>query len=55
MRNKKEGNGVFHWDDKTRWEGTWVNDKMDGPGTYYEGEDSVPLTYSQGNAVNNNI
>jgi hypothetical protein len=52
VRNKKEGFGIYHWDDKTRWEGTWVNDKMDGPGVYYEGENSTPLTYSQGNVVN---
>ena len=39
VANKKEGKGVFYWDEKTKWEGNWVNDKMSGEGLYKdEGE-----------------
>ena len=51
VKNKKEGKGIFHWDNKTRWEGTFVDDKMDGTGTYYDGEDSSSKTYEKGKIV----
>ncbi len=51
VKNKKEGKGIFYWDNKTRWEGTFIDDKMDGVGTYYDGEDSSRKTYEEGKIV----
>ena len=28
VANKKEGKDVFYWDEKTKWEAIWINDKM---------------------------
>ena len=50
-KNQKEGNGVYYWDDKTRWEGTWVNNQMDGTGTYYDGENCKTKIYEKGKEI----
>ena len=36
MKNgKKDGHGIFCWDDGERYEGEWKNGDMNGQGTYY--------------------
>lgn len=47
----REGNGVFTWDDGTKWEGTFKDNEMNGTGTFFDGDDSFPATYKDGDLV----
>ena len=44
-KNKKEGKGIFYWDENTKWEGNWVNDKMYGEGLYKDEDDEYMIDF----------
>ena len=50
-KGKEKGKETFYWDDTSRWEGTFVDNEMDGEGTFYDGEDSWSAKYEKGQLV----
>ena len=44
-----EGNGIFYWEDGSRWEGTFSNNKLHGEGIFYN-----PKTKARFNATYRN-
>ena len=53
--NKKEGKGVFYWDEKTKWEGNWVNDKMSGEGMYKDEDDEYLINFGENKGENDDF
>ena len=47
----REGKGIFYWDDGTYWEGNFTNNEMNGKGNYFDGEDSFPAEYRNGEFI----
>ena len=53
MNGVKEGKGTFYWKNGNKWEGYFKNDKMNGEGIFYDGEDSFSAIYKNGELVDN--
>ena len=47
----REGKGIFYWEDGTYWEGNFTNNEMNGKGNYFDGEDSFPAEYRNGEFI----
>ena len=53
--NKKEGKGIFYWDENTKWEGNWLNDKMSGEGIYKDEDDEFKINFDEENKEQDEI
>ena len=51
-----EGNGIFYWDDGSRWEGTFSNNKLHGEGMFYNPRTkaSFAATYRNNRLIDEN-
>lgn len=47
----REGKGSFQWEDGTKWEGTFKDNEMNGDGVFFDGEESFPARYENGDLV----
>ena len=54
MNGLREGEGIFYWEDGTRWEGPFKNNEMNGEGNYYDKEESYPCIYKDGEIAEEN-
>ena len=56
VNDKREGKGIFYWNDGDRYEGDYKNDKREGKGIYYYNDGGIEIgNYLKGNKIGKHI